>query len=571
MLFKGEKELNEFYKEFGGQRYHGICTPRNKPYIYLIYSPKSSHNKYGNIDDAILGPDDKPKYLRYAFEGDGELKNGNLAVLNHDNYEDGIYKSLLLFYLEGGLIWQIGEYKRINLDESAPEEYRKQAVKNHTGEPAYGVTNDGKNFFLLERVTDLDDVDLRLVVSSKSENNEIFIEKIGSRKDYNFSASVNHLEEPISSLDNGYSRYDFIDKNNNVVDIVSDSDEARKAQQYLYSIMLLHKELKINNIIYYEKILDNKSKKIHQKTYSPVLQPKINYTEAYFYVVNVGWGLLQLMVFKDQNGEKEVWAFDCGKQNGNYEDNITDCLEEIYGVGATTYRLDKIFVSHPHEDHFAGYSLFELDENTEAWINPNIRFCANEYYNFLLKLCHKKCKVIEPFVRNTRAGGSINIKHPDGHIVLNKHGSRLVNASPISYASNVRKKILYTVAENSMNELSPLIELKVFDKSIIITGDIMGQGWKSYTQANCCMAPNVYVHSHHGTSSGFKFNKETEYNFFNPIAHEFISINDKYRLGWKIDPILGTKIGIYRTDDDTNGTVKYYRYDIKNDIIDTFR
>lgn len=563
MLFEGGKELNEFYDEFGGQRYHGICTPRNKPYIYLIYSPKSSHSKYGSIDDVISGPDDRPTYLRYAFEGDGELKNGNLAVLNHDNSENGIYKSLLLFYLENGMIWQIGEYKRINLDELAPEEYRSQAAKNHL----YGETEDGKKFFLLERVTDLDDVKLRLVVPSEIESNEVYIERIGSRRDYDLKSNNNYLEGSIRELGRGYSGYDFIDENNNVVDIEGASDEARKARQYLYMIMLLHKELKENNIIYRDKIINGKTKKEYVRMYSPELQPKIKYSEAYFYVVNVGWGLCQFLVFKDNDGKKEVWAFDCGRQEGGYDDNIKACLKEIYGENATAFRLDKIFISHPHDDHFDGYSLFDLDENTEAWINPNIRFCANEYYKFLVELCRKKCKVVEPFVRNSGIGGLLNIKHPDGHIVLDKQGSRLVNFSPISYASSVRRKTLYKVTEDKMNELSPLIELKVFDKSIIITGDIMGRGWTRYKKANTCIAPNVYVHSHHGTSSGFKINrKETEYSFFDPIVHEFVSINNSYRATWKIDSTLEKKTSIYRTDE---GAVKYYRYDIKNNIVDS--
>lgn len=574
MLFEGEIRLDDFYNRFGGQRQHGICTPRNKPYIYLIYSSRFSHSKYGNIDDVILGPNDKPDFFRYAFEGNGEMKNGNLAVLNHDNPEVGIYKSLLVFFLKEGMISQIGEYQRIDLDEKAPREYRSQGVKNGQGAPLYGVTEDGKKFFLLKKVTDLDEVDLKLVISNQVENGNFFVEKIGKRKDYNFLERRTDFDLPMEELPNNYTQYDFIDKNSNFVDIQGDSVEAKKANQYIFSIQSIHEELRNNNWI--SKTGTSGEKKDKEK-YSPFLNPKIEYEKAYFYVVNVGWGLLQLLVFISKDNKREVWAFDCGRQNKNYEKNIKACLKEIYGYDAMSYRLDKLFISHPHDDHFNGYSVFEMDANTEVWINPNVRFCTNAYYDFLLEVLHKKCKVIEPVTKVNRADGVINIMHPDGHIVLDKRGSKLKNTSPIiSYFPTIRKK-LYEVDENTMNELSPIIKLHVYDKDIVVAGDVMRRGWECYINGRptsaSLVSPNIFVHSHHGTTSGYEINYSSinnEHDLFKPVTAEFVSIKNSYR-GWTIDPTLKKVKGINRTDDITEGPIKYYRYDILNNKVNTIK
>lgn len=108
MFIKGEiyKRSRDIHDKYQGQRFGGISTPRDYPFIFLFSSP--SGEEYGYKDgwtaDGI-----------YLYTGEGQFGNmeftkGNKAILNHKKDE----KSLLLFeYISTGLVRFVGEMEYV--------------------------------------------------------------------------------------------------------------------------------------------------------------------------------------------------------------------------------------------------------------------------------------------------------------------------------------------------------------------------------------------------------------------------------------------------------------------------
>ena len=532
MFFDGIIGLTEFYSRFGGRRGKAIYVPRNKPFIFMFYSQELHQNNNLQINDA-------PQELRFAFDGDVNRGN-NAAVLNHAGNNERIYKSLLVFYIREEGIRQLGEYC---VDEQAYEE-----------------DGDGNRFFHLNRVTDLDEVEVKLLVPGENDNQRYVAEILDGRAAYNY-LDIN-IEEILAEdiAENDYRDYDFLDRNNRVIDIEGDTDEARKVQQYLYSIRGIHHELKKNN----ELISIRGGRRIIEN-YLPRLSPAFEPEDVNLYVVNVGWGLCQILVFRHKD-IKEVWVFDCGGSAGICNANLGMCLNDIYG--GEHYRVDKLFISHTHRDHFNEYNFFEFDSNTEVWINPNVRFCTNQYFNFLKTIKRNRCKVVEPEAHSTVGANIINILHPNGHIILDKRGSRLTTLSPI-YFTTPRLRRLYDVDETTINQLSPIIQLDISGRKIIITGDAMQRSWFEYCNGHGRMDVDVYIHSHHGTDSGFLIDLPgltNENDLFNADV-QFASLIDGHHAGaWTINVDLARVRGLRRTDYPAD--IRYYVYDINTGNVD---
>ncbi|AOZ95348.1 ComEC/Rec2 family competence protein [Butyrivibrio hungatei] len=577
MLFEGEIGLDEFFERFGGQKQHGICTPRNKPYIYLIYSPDSDYRSYGNLDGfRIDNVNEAPMHLRYAFEGNGEENRGNAAVLNHAGGEDGVYKSLLVFYLRGKRISQLGEYKICDIDVETQKKYNDPRYREERAQK-YGLDEDGNKYFYLEKVTDLDTVEVKLVVS-KDRDNIFEAEILSTRAEYNFLDP--NIGDNTVLISGEYHEYEFLDRNNQTINITDNTDEARKVQQYLNIIQGIHNELKLNNKI---KTVDEKTGKSTTIEYEPVLSPKFEPEEVKFYLVNVGWGLCQILTFKA--GEKqEVWVMDCGGSGNNknlginFHKNLKRCLKDIYGFSKKKYRIDKLFISHPHDDHYNKNNYFEVDNNTEVWINPNVRFCTSTYIKFLNAVIASRCKVVEPIVRKGMMG-AIKILHPDGHITLSATGGSCIYRSPIRYATLTRR-VLYdvVVTRDNINELSPIIQIETMGKTIIVTGDAMLRSWEYYIRTASVLEPNCYVHSHHGTNTGYEINIasptlgniDDEDDLFIAKDYEFVSLINGYVHGgttWGINATLAAKTELKRTDNVIG--LKYYVYDVGSGKLDS--
>ncbi len=571
MFFVGEMSNEDFYTQYGGQTTWGIRTPKNYPYIYIVIS-RGDQEYIRNDSGEPRVEADYLQYIRYGLNQKEKSDWINQRVLEHAGDEeveengsikDRVYKSLIVFERHGGLLSCIGEYQLIDVEEYRQKTGATKLYRAIDGNPRIGIDPDGRRFFCLEKVDDLDDVELKLVVRN-GESDRLVAERIGKRGDYRFRFTIDKdvLSRKIESIsledipNYGQIReHTFLDAYNNVVDIKGKSNEAKKAQQYLFMIQGIHEELDKNNLI--SDVRGHRGGKLRRR---PTHGPSITYTEAYFYVVNVGWGLSQLLVFKNAN-EQEVWVFDCGAQNRNFENNLVQCYSDISSNVNT--KVKKVFISHPHDDHFDRYrSFIDFNEETEVWINPNIKYCGNAYYNFLQWIRDKNCKVVEAYAPTTSDSNELKILHPVDHVVLEKQGTK-VKRKVLGFGP-APKTVLYEVDENEINALSPIIELNIFDKKIIITGDTMGKGWEYYIRqcGGAKLQTDVYMHSHHGTDSGFLINQgaiTNEYDLFDPTTYEFASLKDGHR-NWRINATVEANA----TRTDTPNDIKYYKYDIKN-------
>jgi len=77
----------ELHDVFGGQRYSGIATPADYPYIFLVTS--DSGGSYGYKDEFL--PDDTFLYTGEGAKGDMKLQGGNKAILEHQEKEKEIH------------------------------------------------------------------------------------------------------------------------------------------------------------------------------------------------------------------------------------------------------------------------------------------------------------------------------------------------------------------------------------------------------------------------------------------------------------------------------------------------
>ena len=95
----------ELQDEIGGQRYGGIATPRDHPYVLLFTDPNKGR-EFGY--DRYEGPteDGGYSYTGEGQDGDQEFIRGNLAILEAPDQG----KSILLFKAHSPLATYIGEF-----------------------------------------------------------------------------------------------------------------------------------------------------------------------------------------------------------------------------------------------------------------------------------------------------------------------------------------------------------------------------------------------------------------------------------------------------------------------------
>lgn len=87
--FEVGKKYNrwELHDVFGGQRYRGIATPAEDPFVF-IFTGKSGED-YGYEDDFLA--DDTFIYTGEGAEGDMSMTDGNKAIRNHRDEGEEIY------------------------------------------------------------------------------------------------------------------------------------------------------------------------------------------------------------------------------------------------------------------------------------------------------------------------------------------------------------------------------------------------------------------------------------------------------------------------------------------------
>lgn len=516
-MFGGKITQEEFYKTYGGQRYHGILTPRDYPFIYLLYT----EGKYP-VDNIDVEGDGTNSIVHFALEGSGENIRGNKAVEEHRTRKD-VYNSILLFRtMPEKEIEYVGEYEYIGTE----------------------TENDVK-YFVLHKV----DISLEDVVVYHVDNEEKMISSLPKWNEYfvrpalytspSFDAQI--------STDLKVNEGDFLDKDYKVINKMesNSSPEVKKISQF-------------------EFILERYSKQINKLAKKKKAKNGlVNVNDAMFYIVNVGWGLYTLLVIKFEQ-RTEVWGLDCGMQSyDGYYSNIAACICHIKQdyFEHRNFVLSKLFLSHPHEDHFNAFDENLVDENTEVWINPFIYNAKPTYANLLKQIIDKKCIIVNPLTKNSN--GLVKVLFPKKSI---KHGGAIVKRNSYYKTTNA-------------NQVSPLIEIIINDKKLIITGDIVSDSWKWYINEKNRECRNervvfekekidVYVHSHHGRPNGYEveaklygISNETKniLDIFDLRYTQVVSLNSKFH-GWVHHHCVGNPcVGPFIK---TDGDWRFCQYDI---------
>lgn len=462
-MLKGKILEDDFYKKYRGQRYRGIATPADYPYIYLIYS--EGKYEYDNID---VDGDGTHNRVYFSSEGEGAERFGNKAIIEHEKRK-GVYNSLLLFRLDAGEIEYIGEYylERVHREEQS-------------GRILY--------FELVKEIIDIDATIVYYVGEKKGEENSIF--PIGDREEY-FDNKISELEEQSHVFQEEQQEEiegTYVDVNFSAIQELDSVGRGARPEE--------------KKVAQHKKILDlyNRRLRRQMKRYAREREARtidsdegeLNNFECILYCVNVGCALTTFLVVNEENEtQKELWCFDWGidkNKDVKYIQNIELCLEHIHNVHFLNRDLhvNKFFLSHPDLDHF-GQAKVDYFQDSEIWINPYIHSASTSYINFVKELLKRTRKFVEPISANSV--GSIIIHHPDRTIEFRFKG---VRTSSHYYTSK-------------SNNVSPILEVQIGEKSIILPGDIEHQGWNWYktTGGTAFDEVSVSVHSHHGSKTGF--------------------------------------------------------------------
>ncbi len=552
MLFQGAVEKDVFWERYGGPRYGRIRFPGYKPYIYFVIS--EDNRSFGETDEFDI--DDADNVI-FGFRWNGRIDEKIRRVLRAVNpAEREQAKSIFLFRShQNGISW-IGEYEIREIPDVVRTRKNDRIVGNdniaYEDRRFFGVDGHVNGYFFLHKVVDLDGIDVKLVTGQDEDGNYTY-EYLPPRSALNFLYVAEQNDEiriePVIEPREGIEENCFLDRYNNIVDLDGQSNEAKKAIQYMNIVQGYHREL-FHNTNAREEAVNH-----------PVGED----TSVFFYVVNVGWGLCQLLAIEREEFI-EIWVFDCGTSDvAANRPNLEDCLADI--SHNKEYRITKVFVSHPHEDHYNLFNTLAIENEAEIWINKRVRLNPPKYLRFLTHVRMAGYRMV-PFLAGRYVENVINVLHPINPIVLTDSGTvRVMNGMHQPLA------LTYT---NKANVICPVIELAIKNKSIIITGDIMENGWDQFMVSIGArrLKTDVYVHSHHGTRSAFRMNNgNNEFALFDIEKHEFASLQDGYR-SWHMDADLTTHYHAYpakchRTDRPND--IVYFEYSFETDMVREIR
>ncbi|MEG1312393.1 MAG: hypothetical protein RR942_17920 [Romboutsia sp.] len=222
-------------------------------------------------------------------------------------------------------------------------------------------------------------------------------------------------------------------------------------------------------------------------------------SDVYSYHINVGHGNCSIIVFKE-NDEYKIWMIDCSefdfRNKVNYRKNIQSCFKFIKSqLNIDFIKIDKLFVTHPHYDHFNGINnLIDqeiIDRNTEIWINLNYSWPETKYNLLLEKLTKLNLNLIEPISSNSTE--QIEILYPNKTILRTK-------------PKNINVHSTYDIVPaNKVNNSSVVFKFNLGEKSMVFPGDLEEKGWdKVNTCSTYLKGTTYYCISHHGSITGHR-------------------------------------------------------------------
>ncbi|MCL2282367.1 MAG: MBL fold metallo-hydrolase [Fibromonadales bacterium] len=238
---------------------------------------------------------------------------------------------------------------------------------------------------------------------------------------------------------------------------------------------------------------NNKYRKILiDRTVSQEKKEELLDTEIVSYHVNVGHGNCSFVVGKNT---KKIWLIDCSNydflQKKNYQKNIDNCILEIMSkYGMSKFYISKIFITHPHYDHYSGVNTLInkgfIDAKSIFYINHWYTFSSGSWNKLLGRIVKLGSKQIEPLSCNSDVG--CEIIYPEISVVRTQ----------VTPGSTPK-----TIVDSNPNNASTVLKIKSRNKSFVFTGDIETAGWSNVKK--CCLHfknCDYYVISHHGSDTG---------------------------------------------------------------------
>ena len=220
------------------------------------------------------------------------------------------------------------------------------------------------------------------------------------------------------------------------------------------------------------------------------------------YHVNVGHGNCSILLLQAA-GTYNIWMVDCSvidKTNwNNYTNNLQSCFKDIAKKlqlnDDTKLHIDRFFLTHTHYDHFNGMEYLVdngyIDGNTLCYLNLYYHWAGKTYLKVLEKLKNANVKFVEPISSNSN--NIISFFHPECR--LYRSTATIVSPSP-----------QYRIVNSPVNNSSTVIMFNIGGHSMVFTGDLEQEGFKSMTVMAMCSPAlnslNYYTISHHGSING---------------------------------------------------------------------
>lgn len=330
-----------------------------------------------------------------------------------------------------------------------------------------------KDLFFINEISAIDNNDLEARVTlfrqCEEDGNDMNIEESKIIKQKIIYLERNNIKE---------GKFVYLKQENNKLLLINANNDKRAKQQ-----ILKNNKYRGNLIKKYSK-LEKKDDALISNIYS--------------YHINVGHGNCSIIVFKESDTYK-IWMIDCSIYDfinkRSYKSNIESTFEFIRTKFSTKIKIEKLFITHPHYDHYNGvnYLIYDkfIDKDTEVWINLYYSWPESKYNLLLEKFIDLDFKLVEPKCLNSN--DIIKILYPQ-NTIFRVHPRR----------ENV--DLLYDIVpSNKINNSSSIIKLNLGEKSMIFPGDIEKDGWNKLQ--DCCRNlndSNFYCISHHGSITGHK-------------------------------------------------------------------
>lgn len=553
MHFEEYVEDNDlFCEKYDIAKYGGIRFSNTYPFIFLISNPNSSYK-----DDLDVRRDGSFSEVRYQVSVNQMKINRKLE--QHKSIS-GVYYSIFLFQKVANTLRFLGEYTVVDTEKD---------------------NADRIEYFILEKLGNdgLEDEEVYYVEKSNikgeeedkgtcrhEESNRLEISKLGDRSDAIDGIYGDEEDEIIDVKNINVQEGMFLDNNRQIIDLsrVINTENLTQNEQGILSLQFVISEnatLAEKRLSQHLFMLSNLNTYIQKQALNyEIEEEKISIDKAFLYTVNVGCALTNFLVIGNSS-DTEVWVLDWGSGWGDTSDakkNIKRCIERIRQkfFGGKKFFISKLFLSHPHSDHYNRIDEKMINADTEIWYS-GYNLIEGRIFNKINKLKSISSKFVLPITRN--CNNVVKVLHPDQPIVFGN-----ANFSGCGY-----------YFAKKANNTSPIIQIDLDDKICVFPGDIEKNGWDWYKSAGGNGGNNVtvYMHSHHGSKTGFISNipnvRSCEYDSF-PAKIDVLSTKEGVYSG-----IICTKMKnankfkvTYRTDQLLK--IMYYEIDILSEKVVAF-